>query len=219
MAVAVATAAVLALPTPAGAASTAPVHAGDFPDPFVMRVGATFYAYATQTGADSVQRMQSPDTARWQGRGNALPVLPPWAEWGHTWAPSVLRRGLTYVLYYTARDRASGRQCISRAVSLLPQGPYVDASLSPWLCQLDRGGSIDPYAYVDDGVPYLSGRATTTPSTGPPASGASGSAPTACRGSAPPPSCWSPTPPGRVRSSRARPCSGPAAGESQALAP
>ena len=149
--------AVLAAPGTAAAASTAPAYAGDFPDPFVLRVGGTYFAYATQTGATSVQRMQSSDTVRWHhGLGNALPALPPWAQWGHTWAPSVLRRGLTYVLYYTARDRASGRQCISRAVSVLPQGPFVDASLSPWLCQLDRGGSIDPYAFVDDGgVPYL----------------------------------------------------------------
>ena len=155
--VAVAAAALLAMPGTAGAASTAPAYARDFPDPFVMRVGGAYYAYATQTGPTSVQTMQSSDTVRWQGPADALPILPLWAEWGHTWAPSVLQRGLAYVLYYTARDRASGRQCISRAVSLLlPQGPYLDLSLAPWLCQLDRGGSIDPYAFVDDdGVAYL----------------------------------------------------------------
>ena len=156
MAAVLAAVAVLAVPAAAGAASTGPAYGADFPDPFVMRVGGTYYAYATQTGPTSVQGMQSSDTARWHGRSDALLGLPPWAEWGHTWAPSVLPRGLGYVLYYTARDRLSGRQCISTAVSLLPQGPYLDLSLSPWLCQLDRGGSIDPYAFVDDGgVPYL----------------------------------------------------------------
>ena len=155
MAVAVATVAVLAMPAPAGAASVAPAYPPDFPDPFILRVGGTFHAYATQTGSTNVQRMQSTDTVRWRSPGDALPALPPWAEWGHTWAPAVLQRGLTYVLYYTARDRNSGRQCISRAVSLLPQGPYLDMSSSPWLCQLDRGGSIDPYAFEDGGAPYL----------------------------------------------------------------
>ena len=37
-----------------------------------------------------------------------------------TWAPSVLPRGNTYVLYYTARHRTSGLQCIGRAVGTRP---------------------------------------------------------------------------------------------------
>jgi hypothetical protein len=116
----------------------------------------TSTANATQTGTISVQRMDSSDLSTWRSLGDALPLLPLWAEWGHTWAPSVVQRGLLYVLYYTARHRDSGRQCISTAVSLFPQGPFLDLSLSPWLCQLDRGGSIDPYAFVDnDGTPYL----------------------------------------------------------------
>jgi beta-xylosidase len=137
-------------------ASTAPVYAGDFPDPFVLRVGTTYYAYATQTGSISVQRMRSPDTSSWQHLGDALPVLPAWAQRGHTWAPSVLARPGYYVLYYTARHRASGRQCISRGVSWRAEGPFVDLSPGPWICQLERGGSIDPYPFVDaDSRPYL----------------------------------------------------------------
>ncbi|MDQ4096341.1 MAG: family 43 glycosylhydrolase, partial [Actinomycetota bacterium] len=93
--------AILLASAPAGAAATAPAYPGDFPDPFILRVGSTYYAYATQTGAISVQRMQSADTVRWQHLGDALPILPLWAEWGHTWAPTVLRRGLNYLLYYT----------------------------------------------------------------------------------------------------------------------
>jgi beta-xylosidase len=140
----------------AGAApSGAPAYGGDFPDPFVLRAGGTNYAYATQTGTISVQRMSS-DTGHWQNLGDALPLLPLWAEWGHTWAPGVLQRGLGYVLYYTVRQRTSGRQCLSRAVSLLPGGPFIDLSLGPLVCQLDRGGSIDPYPFVDgNGAPYL----------------------------------------------------------------
>jgi beta-xylosidase len=138
------------------AAATGPSYPGDFPDPFVLAVDGTYYAYATQTGTISVQGVQSPDGSTWRDVRDALPLLPLWAEWGHTWAPAVLRRGLVYNLYYTVRDRASGRQCISVAPSLLPQGPYLDLSLSPWLCQLERGGSIDPYAFVDgDGAAYL----------------------------------------------------------------
>ncbi len=75
---------------------------------------------------------------------------------GATWAPAALKRGITYVLYYTVREGASGRQCISRAVSLFPQGPYLDVSLAPLVCQRDRGGSIDPHPVLDvAGTPYL----------------------------------------------------------------
>jgi beta-xylosidase len=103
-----------------------------------------------------VQRMASSDLVRWQPVTDGLPLLPLWAKPGTTWAPAALKRGLTYVLYYTVRDRASGRQCISRAMSVLPQGPYLDLSLGPLVCQLDRGGSIDPEPVLDAaGTPYL----------------------------------------------------------------
>ena len=137
-------------------ASAAQVHPRDFPDPFVLVVGGTHYAYATETANISVQRMRSSDARSWEPVGNALPVLPMWAERGHTWAPSVLPRLGYYVLYYTARHRESGRQCISRAVAYSPEGPFVDSSPRPWICQLDRGGSIDPHPVVDaDGRAYL----------------------------------------------------------------
>lgn len=141
---------------PHAGASTAPAYPGDFPDPFVLRTGGLYYAYATQTGPVNVQVMASSDLTHWTPVVDALPILPGWAEPGHTWAPGVLQRGLTYVLYYTVRHRGSGRQCISRAVSLLPQGPFLDLSAGPLVCQLDRGGSIDPFPFVDaSGVPYL----------------------------------------------------------------
>ncbi|MFN2506686.1 MAG: glycoside hydrolase family 43 protein [Acidimicrobiales bacterium] len=148
--------AVAAFQGPASAASTAPSYPGDFPDPFVLPVHGTYHAYGTQNGSLSVQHMESPDTMDWKDLGNALPVLPLWGEWGRTWAPGVLKRGLHYVLYYTVRQRSSGRQCISTAISLLPQGPFLDLSLRPLICQLDRGGSIDPYPFVDrNGSAYL----------------------------------------------------------------
>ena len=141
---------------PPVSAAPGQVHAGDFPDPFVLRVGTRYYAYGTETRSMSVQRMRSADGTTWEHLGNALPVLPAWAQPGHTWAPSVLSRLGYYVLYYTVRHRESGRQCISRAIALAPEGPFVDTSSRPWICQLDRGGSIDPHPVVDsDGRVFL----------------------------------------------------------------
>ena len=58
--------------------------------------------------------------------------------------------------YYTVRDAGSRRQCISRAVSATPSGPFVDRSAGPLVCQIPDGGSIDPSPFVDaDGRAFL----------------------------------------------------------------
>lgn len=132
-----------------------PVTGQDFPDPFVLRAGNDYFAFATNSLAN-VPLLHSGDLRHWQTAGDALPSLGSWAVPGHTWAPAVLWRWPAYVLFYTAKDRASGRQCIGRAVSSVPQGPYVDSNSQPILCQVARGGSIDASPFVDDdNRPYL----------------------------------------------------------------
>jgi Glycosyl hydrolases family 43 len=134
----------------------APAFAFDFADPYVLRVGDTYYAYATNGGGGNIQLIRSSDLGSWTWVGDALSQLPSWAAPHLTWAPAVLRRGSTYLLYYTARERATGTQCISFASAPSPAGPFVDRSSSPFLCQRDLGGSIDPSVFVDgDGAAYL----------------------------------------------------------------
>ncbi len=139
-----------------------PVYAADFPDPFVLRTGDAYIAFATNADGSNIQTARSSNLATWVKGADALPALPPWAakSKGLTWAPSVLARGASFVLYYTTRDAASGFQCISRATSTAPQGPYVDTSLQPLLCQVAGAdafcGSIDPSPFVDaTGQAYL----------------------------------------------------------------
>ena len=136
-----------------------PVLDQDFPDPFVLREGSTYFAFATNAGKSNIQSATSSDLAHWSVQGDALPELPAWAEANAslTWAPSVLPRGAsTFVLYYTARDISSGYQCISRATSTAPGGPYEDSSAAPLVCQTSLCGSIDPSPFVDrDGTAYL----------------------------------------------------------------
>jgi len=141
---------------PAPDAGSGAVWPGDFPDPFVTRSGTTYYAFGTQSGLTQVQTLTSTDLHTWKAGQDALPRLPSWAQFGYVWGPSVLARSAGYVLYYATRVEANGRQCLSRAVSVLPQGPYVDTSNGPFICQLDRGGSIDPSPFVDaDGTAWL----------------------------------------------------------------
>jgi beta-xylosidase len=133
----------------------------DFADPFVLRDRGVYYAYATGAGERHVQAARSRDLGSWSTLPDALPRLPAWAskQKGVTWAPSVLRRKSGYVLYYTTRDASSGFQCISRATSARPGGPYVDESKEAFICQVGPEtpfcGSIDPSPVVDQGRAYL----------------------------------------------------------------
>jgi hypothetical protein len=125
--------------------ANSPVYAGDFADPFVLVADSGYYAYATNRGSSNVPSLWSSDLRTWNPLGDAMPFLPAWAESGKrlTWAPSVMQIAGRYVLLFTARDRQSGRQCIGRAESASPAGPFVDTSSGPFVCQPELGGSID----------------------------------------------------------------------------
>jgi len=145
---------------PAGASArdsfSAPAYSGDFPDPAVLVVGTTYWAYATGSAGRNLQVMSSNDLSHWSAPTDPLPTLPTWATAGHTWAPSVVIKSGIFVMWYTVRDTASGRQCISVATSSIPQGPYIDRSRGPTICQFSDGGSIDPSVSVDSSGPgYL----------------------------------------------------------------
>ncbi|WP_083939188.1 glycoside hydrolase family 43 protein [Deinococcus apachensis] len=133
-----------------------PVINENFPDPFILRVGNTYHAYATNSENANVPHAVSRDLVRWEFAGDVMPVLPGWAEGGRTWAPEVARVGSRYVLYYTAQDKDSGRQCIGAATATSPAGPFKDPSKTPLVCQVAEGGSIDASPFLDaDGQHYL----------------------------------------------------------------
>jgi hypothetical protein len=126
----------------------------DFPDPYVVRAGRTYYGYSTNSGGGDVQVIRSADLATWELVGDALPAYPAWARPGTTWAPAVLARDGHFVLYYAVREIETNRQCISRAIGARPEGPFLDDSHGPMVC--DAGGSIDPSPFVDvDGRAFL----------------------------------------------------------------
>ncbi len=133
-----------------------PVHDANFPDPFVLRVGDTYHAYATNDEEANVPTLRSDDLVEWKEGEDAMPDLAPWVTPGDTWAPEVLRREEGYVLYYTAASTDEGRQCLGRAVSDSPEGPFVDRDGRPFVCQAGQGGSIDASPFVDgDGTTYI----------------------------------------------------------------
>lgn len=166
----VSTACATAAPSPAAAGASPrvppgmfidPIIQGDFPDPFVLRAGDTYYAYATTDGSQHLQLARSSDLVTWKRLADPLPNLAKWSS-GDTWAPEVLKTSAGYVLYYTSRapkmqqPDGSGSQCVTRAVAAGPEGPFVDSSTEPLVCQASLGGSIDATPFVDaDGAKYL----------------------------------------------------------------
>jgi beta-xylosidase len=133
----------------AGSSFQSPVYAGDFPDPSVLLVNGTYWAYSTGSGGRNLQVMSSPDLHSWTTPAEALAALPSWASPGRTWAPGVTLIGGTYVMYYTVRDTALAMQCISVATASTPGGPFADSSPGPLVCQTTDGGSIDPNPFLD----------------------------------------------------------------------
>ncbi|HEY1827279.1 MAG TPA: glycoside hydrolase family 43 protein [Acidimicrobiales bacterium] len=135
----------------------------DQPDPFLLQNRGVDYLFTSalknsqgQTIANVPVR-KAPAIGQWGPVRDALPVLPPWAAAGATWAPDAHQFGSHYILYFTAAVKYDGAQieCIGDAYSTSVTGPYL-ASAAPFVCQLADGGSIDPRTYVDsDGTPYL----------------------------------------------------------------
>lgn len=133
---------------------------GDFPDPDVLRDGGTYYAYSTNSTHGNVPTATAPAPAGpWRRGPDALPRPGSWAtpNAGLIWAPDVSKRpDGSYLMYYTARDTASGRQGIGVARAGTPQGPFTPAGDGPLVCPADQGGAIDAASFTDtDGAHYL----------------------------------------------------------------
>lgn len=149
----------------------------NFPDPDVLQVDDTYYAYATTTYdpgsglGSNIQVARSTDLVTWEELPDALPELAAWSGLttlfqpllhSATWAPDVTQIGERYVMYYTTpavdipRPDGKPSQCLSVAVANTPEGPFVDASEAPLVCQPELGGSIDGSYFMDeDGTQYF----------------------------------------------------------------
>jgi hypothetical protein len=149
-----------ATPTPRpepGVTFRNPVLRQDFPDPHIILVDDLYYAYATNSAGRNIQVASSPDLVTWTYLRDGMPALPPWAQLqsGFVWAPEVIQIGDQFLMYYTARDRETDRQCIGVAVSDQPEGFYRDTNSEPLVCQAELGGSIDASPFLDGDTLYL----------------------------------------------------------------
>jgi arabinan endo-1,5-alpha-L-arabinosidase len=149
------------------AVAAAPVIDQNFADPDVMKAGRTYYAYATNSDGRHIKWATSTDLVSWTVQaGDALPTLGAWADpdWSFppggsgdhgVWAPEVFATGpKSFVMWYTAHDRASGKQCIGAATATAPGGPFTprDTSL---VCTPETGGVIDASSFAENGRRYM----------------------------------------------------------------
>ncbi|GAA5170868.1 glycoside hydrolase family 43 protein [Pseudonocardia eucalypti] len=170
-------AAVVVATTAASTVTIQPIIARDFPDPALLAVGNTYYAYSTASNYNGkvwhvpVQRSTKLN-GRWTVVNDAMPDLPSWvgkdgAGNGNVWAPEVAARSDgTYILYFTARATPQNVQCIGVALADSPTGPFQQVGDKPLVCRPEDIDSIDPKAFTDsNGKQYLlytSGRGKAT---------------------------------------------------------
>jgi hypothetical protein len=128
----------------------------DAPDPALVFANGHKYVFTTNANFSNVPIWQLHPGDKQEFVGDALPQLGAWATPGKTWAPDAAYYKGQWWLYYTAIDTASGRRCIGAAHASTVIGPYIDDRGVPLVCQVERGGSIDPSVTVTaDGAAFL----------------------------------------------------------------
>ena len=134
-----------------------PILRRDFADPFVLKEGDNYFAYATNATGANVQVARSANLVKWQVLTDAMPAAGSWTKLGGSliWAPEVMKIADKYLLYYTARDQASNKQCVGVAVADKPEGKYRDSNDKPFVCQAEEGGTIDASPFRDGDKLYL----------------------------------------------------------------
>ncbi len=134
-------------------------YAQNFPDPAIILVDDTYYAYATTTGGSAMPVMTSTDLVTWIARGDALGSGPSWSphpDGWNIWAPTVveLPNG-EFLAAFAARTGNGARRCIATARASSPLGPFVTSGAEPFVCEPDPNGALDPFLLVDGDVPWL----------------------------------------------------------------
>lgn len=150
-----------------------------FADPSVLVEDGVAYAYSTNSVEPqmNLQVSTSTDLNTWTSVRDVMPETPPWAwpmsRGGEFWAPSILRLGDRYLLYYAAHHLLAPANkpgwCIGYAEASSPAGPFTPGTV-PLFCYVGAedpispvglplpvtGGVIDPQVFqAPDGNRYL----------------------------------------------------------------
>lgn len=131
-----------------------PLGVNGIGDPYVLKTGDNeYYCYPTSS-PDGYYAYRSENLIDFQ----RLPqlVFKPEDSWSYKdyWAPEVVFHDGEYLMYYTARQRGTGRLLIGLAKADSPEGPFTDTLGKPFL---DPGYAvIDAHVFIDDdGSAYM----------------------------------------------------------------
>ncbi|ROW11634.1 hypothetical protein VPNG_05601 [Cytospora leucostoma] len=125
----------------------------DFPDPSILEGEDGWYAFATASGDKQVQVARAPTPGGpWSYLDvDLLPDPGAWTTGQNTWAPDVrMVADGTYVMYYSGQLASNTEHhCIGVATADRITGPWT-ADDEPMICDIARGGSIDPSGFLDE---------------------------------------------------------------------
>jgi hypothetical protein len=152
--------------SPAPGAYQNPLTPDDAPDPDIVSVNGTYYAFTTGGTFGHIQELQSTDLADWTPVPSPGPLAaePTWVNPGLEWAPSVAEMDGTWVMFYATFAEYFDAECITEAFAATVAGPYVNSATGPFVClpspaakgSTYNAGDIDPDVFVDgNGTPYL----------------------------------------------------------------
>jgi hypothetical protein len=130
-------------------------------DPFILNDGFYYYVLGSSSstmhvpmhdGISNLNSVYSIPVVWLSHVRDAMPTRPAWALDDEISSPAISKFGSTYVMFFSAR-RANAPdvthpECIGRAISTLPRGPYVPES-EPYSCGLNgQSGASDPTIFI-----------------------------------------------------------------------
>lgn len=130
----------------------APTSFSDFST--VMENGK-FYAYGTSSNQNNIPVKKSNNGQKYSYIGDAMPGEISWASEGGIWAPNVYKVDGTYIMYFSAINRISGKRDIGISISKKPRGPFKPLR-SILVSNDELGGLIGPQHFIDsDGKKFI----------------------------------------------------------------
>lgn len=132
---------------------TNPVYPASMPDPSVMRLGDSYYAFGTtgnERKADGriFTLLRSTNLVNWENLGGALLPPSPDARLQY-WAPEITVNNGKYYLYYSMGGIEPEKFELRLATATRPEGPYADTGAPLVDCESNRF-TIDPFPFRDD---------------------------------------------------------------------
>ncbi len=140
-----------------------PVFPGWYADPEMRIFKRQYWIYPTYSAPYNEQvfldAFSSPDLINWTKHEHVLDTLNvKWAKRA-VWAPSIVKKGGKYYLFFGANDIQNDQQYggIGIAVADRPEGPFKDYLGKPLIDKFHNGAQpIDQFVFKDkDGIHYL----------------------------------------------------------------